>query len=354
MPTYEDIRLINSQENIKKLEILDKIPESSVAFTNDYNTLDNLPDLTVLESIEDSPKPVQSAAIYKELKEVNATLKYTKELAESNADAAYTNTEYYGNKTFYATTKFGFMSIKPISYELVEISAPNALDIKANPLILNSSDIHFSTSYPYTTMRDLQDAIIDLKERLELLEEAQGKIVALDDAIAALGKRVEYIESDYVKHEEIQDFVTKDEMDAAIRRHIAFDVTDVVKKDSEALVTSGGVWNAIDAIDTMQELHPYRDILLYMAEKRRDLEYDVLHLLCSKMPKMMAVLLQVEIKEKNDLATASNDEVLTPQDWHDLREVVDVHKKLFDFLSRIKVNDDEGNPVKDLPLESGH
>lgn len=46
IPTYEDIRILNSKEIIGKVEILHSIPPSSVAFTNDYNSLKNTPDIT--------------------------------------------------------------------------------------------------------------------------------------------------------------------------------------------------------------------------------------------------------------------------------------------------------------------
>lgn len=352
MPTYEDIRLINSQENIKKLEILNDIPKESVAFTNDYNSLYNLPDLSVEESIVESTKPVQSSAIYNEFKNVKTVLEYTKNLAESNSESAYTNSEYYGQKTFYATTKFGFMTIKPISYERVEIATPEMLVIKAKPLFLDVDEIRLNENYRYATLKDLENDLVALKERVEELEGKITEIDALGERVNSLDERIKVIESDYVKHSEISDFVNHAEMEEAIKRHIQFDTTDVVEKDNKALVSSGGVWNAIQEIDTMQELHPYREILLYIAKKRKQLEYDVLHLLCSKMPRLMAVIMQVEIRESNGLRFVS-EEGLTPEDWENLREVVDVRGKLFDFLSRIEIKTETGEDIRDLPLETG-
>lgn len=220
MPTYEDIRLINSQENIKKLEILNDIPKESVAFTNDYNSLYNLPDLSVEESIVESTKPVQSSAIYNEFKNVKTVLEYTKNLAESNSESAYTNSEYYGQKTFYATTKFGFMTIKPISYERVEIATPEMLVIKAKPLFLDVDEIRLNENYRYATLKDLENDLVALKERVEELEGKITEIDALGERVNSLDERIKVIESDYVKHSEISDFVNHAEMEEAIKRHI--------------------------------------------------------------------------------------------------------------------------------------
>lgn len=342
VPTYEDIALINSQENIKKLEILQKIPAESVAFTNDYNSLDNLPDMSVLEEIEDSPKPVQSAAIHKALHDMNVTLQYTKELAESNADAAYTDSDYFGKKSFYGTTKFGALTINPVSSEKVEITSNSIVEVKANPLVLNTQ-VLFGDDYPFVSLEQFMEVFDDWTTRVVEVESWDERIKALESDMIEVKATIATLAT----KDDIADFVTHDEMEESIKEHIAFDVTDKVEEGSKALVTSGGVYDAINGLDLLDDLKEYRDILVYMAKKRKRIEYDTLHLICSKMPSLMAILMQVEVREINH----SNE--LSEDDWYNLREIVDERVKLFAMLDRLNVVTEGGTPIQDLPLESG-
>ena len=175
IPTYEDIRILNSKEIIGKVEILHSIPPSSVAFTNDYNSLKNKPDIT--GAVRAGVTPVEERV--KALEESALTMDDV-----TSASATYTGEITFAKKLNPAggISMNGVLDIGYTGGERSKISSSLPLALDA-PSIILPANINVPGDAHYTSYSNMAgqvsintDDIAHLKGRVTIVEQAVGKV----------------------------------------------------------------------------------------------------------------------------------------------------------------------------------
>lgn len=450
VPTYDDIRILNSKEILDKVEILHNIPPSSVAFTNDYASLVNKPDIPSV--VETKLAPVETRV---------SALEGAKHLTLEDVLAA--SGTYTGATTFTqplnpaaGISMNGVLTLGYVGGDKSKLSSSIPLVLETPALTVTSginvpSDPHFTS---FSAMGEQvavnADNIEALDRRLTVVEQAVGKvspssevkpgagIVSADAIIDYVSKRESLLKESlapssivspvavYVSGAAVTNFV-KDKMDAqrgeyapadtlepghshttsdAILRHseqlhsvildevaasqsafidgptlearvrsfitpetlkpVAVEkglatledvdkkisehdtgILDEVEESSPLPVKSSGIWKGLQTASSALWINEYRDIIEYMLRDRKNLELSTIHLLYSKSPTIMAVIQQMEVRERSRVANADG---FTPEEWDTIRRVADRRSQLDAFLARTRVRDAKGNPVQDLPL----
>lgn len=163
--------------------------------------------------------------------------------------------------------------------------------------------------------------------------------------------KVEEMLLPYAKTEDLDPFVNIEQVRGEIAAYDATKtVLDSVEETSAHPVKSSGIWAALQPLHALDELIPYKDILLRMARERKALEFSTVHLLYSKSPTLMAVLQQVHLEDLQKDSGGLPEDGFTPSEWEDIRKVADLRANLDSFFEKTKVGSIGGVPVEDKPL----